>query len=72
MLYRLPTKEECEELIKRCKWKYIKGAGYWVYGKNKNKVFLANKANATDFESRDKGFDGLLHKVKSTLIMHGN
>ena len=41
--WRLPTKEEMEELIDRCKWIWgnINGQnGFWVIGPNQNKIFL--------------------------------
>lgn len=41
--WRLPTKEEMEELIDRCKWILgnINGQnGFWVIGPNQNKIFL--------------------------------
>lgn len=41
--WRLPTKEEMEELIKKCNWVWecVNGQnGFWVIGKNGNKIFL--------------------------------
>ncbi len=41
--WRMPTKEECEELISKCKgeWATVGGhAGYMVTGKNGKKIFL--------------------------------
>ena len=38
----LPTKEQCEELINNCTWKWRDGKhkGCYVIGKNGNKIFL--------------------------------
>lgn len=38
-MYTLPTKEQFEELIRECEWKWT-GCGYWVTGRNGNKIFL--------------------------------
>lgn len=41
--WRLPTKEEMEELTKKCRWIWgnINGQnGFWVIGTNGNKIFL--------------------------------
>ena len=41
--WRLPTKDEMEELIQKCKWVWecVNGQnGFWVIGKNGNKIFL--------------------------------
>lgn len=37
--YRLPTREECWELLQECRWEW-KGNGYKVIGKNGNSIFL--------------------------------
>ena len=39
---KLPTKEQCEELINNCTWKWHggKNKGVYVIGKNGNKIFL--------------------------------
>ena len=39
--WRLPTREEFQELIDQCEWSYdSKKKGFWVEGKNGNKIFL--------------------------------
>ena len=42
--WRLPTKEECEELCEKCEWKPVrqksKIQGYLITGKNGNSIFL--------------------------------
>ena len=39
--WRLPTREEFQELIDQCEWSYdSKKKGFWIEGKNGNKIFL--------------------------------
>ena len=38
--WRMPTKEQFDELIENCKWTWKKGKGYEVKGKNGNSIFL--------------------------------
>ncbi len=37
--WRMPTKEQCQELIDKCKWEFT-GTGYRVIGPNGNSIFL--------------------------------
>lgn len=52
--WRMPTKEECEELISKCKGKWTTVGthdGFMVTGKNGNKIFLpaAGSRTGTDY-----------------------
>ena len=39
--WRLPTREEFQELMDQCEWSYdSKKKGFWIEGKNGNKIFL--------------------------------
>ena len=47
--WRLPTREEFQELIEQCEWSYdSKKKGFWIEGKNGNKIFLPASGHKYD------------------------
>lgn len=47
--WRLPTREEFQELIDQCEWSYdSKKKGFWIEGKNGNKIFLPASGHKYD------------------------
>lgn len=38
--WRIPSKNECDELINTCKWYWITGFGYKIVGPNGNSIYL--------------------------------
>lgn len=49
--WRMPTKEEAEELINECKWEKSKlnnVTGYYIQGKNGNKIFMPCVGGSTN------------------------
>jgi len=55
--YRLPTREECWELLQECRWEW-KGNGYKVIGKNGNSIFLPVAGYQEDYNYRWVGSEG--------------
>lgn len=56
--WRIPTEEECQELIDKCKWIWTvqKGQnGYEIIGPNGNSIFLPVTGFRKDTESYDSG-----------------
>ena len=59
--WRMPTKYECQELIDKCKWEWVKVKGlegYEVTGPNGNKIFLPATGNRYGSSLRDAGSYG--------------
>lgn len=59
--WRMPTQEEWEELIKKCKWKWTSQGGvngYKVTGPNGNSIFLPAAGYCSDMSLHDDSFGG--------------
>ena len=80
--WRMPTKSECEELLKECTWKLVDKddiKGYEVTGKNGNSIFLpltgspGGKEEGKNYEARyrtsEAELDGAGYEDPSTIVM---
>ena len=56
--WRMPTRDECQELIDNCNWEFISNGFYWkVTGKNGNYIYIPNASfyDENGFSSKHNG-----------------
>lgn len=67
--WRMPTKEECEELRNRCNWSYdsLDGVkGYRITGPNGNSIFIPCAGFRNDYRNKLTRREGLLATIWSS------
>lgn len=70
--WRMPTKEECQEIIDKCTWVWISQngtKGYKLTGPNGNSIFLPASGYRFGDDLFDKGKEGYI--MSSSLCLNG-